>query len=88
MSRAGVHSVAMCVPHNMSNTSSSLLLPSYVRWMMVVIAHRMSTVRAASHMIVLEKGRVTMEGVPEKVCAQNEFARAQMTLQSTAPGRS
>lgn len=55
---------------------------------MVVIAHRMSTVRAASHMIVLEKGRVTMEGVPEKVCAQNEFARAQMTLQSTAPGRS
>ncbi|CAG9581005.1 ABC transporter family-like protein [Leishmania major strain Friedlin] len=47
-------------------------------WM---ISHRMSSLRSAQHMVVVEDGRVTASGPPAEVTEANLFAKTQLQLQ-------
>jgi ABC-type multidrug transport system fused ATPase/permease subunit len=40
-----------------------------------VIAHRLSTVRAANRILVLEKGRIVAEGTHQSLVASSELYR-------------
>lgn len=46
----------------------------------VVVAHRLSTLGICDHLIVLEEGRVACQGTPTEVLAGNEFFRRAMEL--------
>lgn len=57
-------------------------LPQLLMW---IVSHRMSSLKAATHMIVVEGGRVTASGHPESVVHANSFVAAQLQLQQLAP---
>ena len=48
----------------------------------LVIAHRMRTIAAADHIVVLEKGRVVEQGSPEALMARNGMYRRMVELQN------
>lgn len=50
----------------------------------IMIAHRMRTVANASHLVVLENGRVTGEGTPEKLYAEGGLYRHMVDLQNVS----
>ncbi|HIV17014.1 MAG TPA: ABC transporter ATP-binding protein [Candidatus Alectryocaccobium stercorigallinarum] len=50
----------------------------------LVIAHRMRTVAGADKIVVLENGRVSQQGTPEKLIAENGFYRCMVQLQSSS----
>lgn len=52
---------------------------------LVVIAHRMSTIQKADHIIVLEKGRVIREGTPEMLKNEDGWYRRMLGLDQHAP---
>ena len=53
----------------------------------LVIAHRMRTVEAADHIIVLADGKVTEEGSPEELFAKEDSMFRRMTkLQAASAG--
>ncbi|CCW64826.1 unnamed protein product [Phytomonas sp. EM1] len=58
--------------------------------MVVIIAHRLGMARFATHMIVMEGGRVVGEGPFEELLRGNDFARQQASLQTllTSPASS
>lgn len=49
--------------------------------MAVVVAHRLSTIQTASHLIVLKNGKVEAEGNPQEVVSTSPFAMRQLALQ-------
>lgn len=57
--------------------SASCALPLFT-W---IISHRMSSLRAATFMAVVENGVVTTTGLPQKVLQQNVFAQRQWQYQ-------
>lgn len=72
----------------MRMTAEGRLLPSPApSCMVVVVAHRLSTIQAASHIIVLADGKVESEGTPQEVFRTSLFARKQLSLQSVPPDR-
>ncbi|MGW0366203.1 ABC transporter ATP-binding protein [Streptomyces sp. NPDC002990] len=52
---------------------------------LLVVAHRMSTVRAADRIVVLDDGRVGAEGTHEQLLAENPFYRRLTTDHLTRP---
>ncbi|KAG5495272.1 hypothetical protein JKF63_02328 [Porcisia hertigi] len=46
-----------------------------------IISHRMSSLRSARHMVVVEGGHITASGPPEEVTKTNIFAKTQVELQ-------
>ena len=48
----------------------------------LVIAHRMRTIAAADHIVVLEKGRVVEQGSPDALMARNGMYRRMVELQN------
>lgn len=54
--------------------------------MVIAIAHRMATLQRASHMVVVEDGRVTCEGPVDEVRRDSAFVRAQLQLQQLHSG--
>ena len=48
----------------------------------LVIAHRMRTVAAADHIVVLKEGKVAQQGTPKELMAQGGLYRRMVELQS------
>ncbi|CBZ30113.1 ABC transporter family-like protein [Leishmania mexicana MHOM/GT/2001/U1103] len=60
-----------------ANSEAGTGLPLFI-WM---ISHRMSSLRSAQHMVVVEDGRVTASGPSAEVKESNLFAKTQLQLQ-------
>ena len=52
----------------------------------LVIAHRMRTVAAADHIVVLKEGKVAQQGTPKELMAQGGLYRRMVELELMAQG--
>nr|CAJ2480096.1 unnamed protein product [Leishmania braziliensis] len=60
-----------------NNSEAGARLPLFI-WM---ISHRMSSLRSAQHMVVVEDGRITASGPSAEVVKTNLFVKTQLRLQ-------
>lgn len=68
------------------HSSSSSPSPQPPALMVIAIAHRMATLRAAAYMVVLEDGQVACQGPAAAVRAESYFVQRQLELQALDGG--